>query len=322
MIKVSIIGSGAIGSNIAYMLAQKKIYDIYLIDKPGSTVAEGKALDLMQCLSIQDIPLSYDIKGSNDIASIKRSDVIVITAGLTRRPDMTRSDLMLQNAAIISSIAQGVKKYAKDALVIMVTNPLDSMCWHFQKISDCPENKVIGMAGVLDSGRFRYFLSKHFKTDIRNIQAMVMGSHDDQMIPSLHYTYVNGVSLNDYIKQGRVTQEEMSEIIQLTKKAGGQIVSLLKDKSAYFAPAAGVINILESYVLDQKRMLPCSVNLNMLEAENDVFIGMPVVIGGNGVEEVCDLKLSAKEEEGFRQSIDMLMKQNVEISFSAKKAVG
>lgn len=315
MIKVSIIGAGSIGSNIAYRLAQSQFYDIHLVDKPDTNIAEGKSLDLMHSLAASNISCPYRIYGSNDIKTIRNSDIVIITAGESRTQNSgDRNGLMRVNADIIKEIALKVKAYAKNSFVIVVTNPVDSMAWYFQKISGMSENRVVGMAGTLDTARFRFFLSQELDLDMNDIQAMVIGPHDDHMMPLLRYTNISGIPLREFIKKGWITEETLLNVIQKTKKAGSEIVSLLKDKSAYYAPAESVVKIVESYALNQRRVLVCSVNLGIFEEEKDLCIGLPVVIGSNGIEAACPLEFEGNEEEEFRKSIKAVMQKNFQLT--------
>ena len=310
MIKVSIIGAGTVGSTVAHLLAQKGFYDLHLIDKPGSTKAKGKAVDIMQALAIQGTSLSYSIKGSDVIQDIKRSDVVIVAAGVNKTPDMTRQDLALQNGRVIDAIAHNVKQYAPDSFVIVVTNPLDSMTWHFQKSAEFPEHKVVGMGGVLDTGRFKYFLSRRLNLDVRDIHTLVIGSHDEHMIPLLSYTTISGIPIMDYIQQHDIKVEIINEAMQATKKSS---------QNTYFGPAEGIVKMVEAYVFDQKRIMSCSVNLNMAEPENDVYIGLPTVIGGQGVELICPVSLSTEEESDFRQNIQNMITFNIALSLATTK---
>ena len=267
MIKVSIIGAGTIGSAIAYLLAQKGYYNLYLIEKPGVYHASQKALDIMESLTILGSSIAYTIKGSDNIQDIKNSDILIIAAD----DHAQGPEKMTNNSEIIDSIAESAKEHAPNAFVIVVTNPVDAMTWKFQKSSDFPEHRVIGLSGVLNAGSLRYLLSSALGVDVRDIHTAIIGTHDQNMIPLLGYTTVSGMPLIDYMKQHNINEEKINSVIETTK--------VISKDHLCFAPAAAVLQMIESYIFDQKRILTCSVNMNMTEPESDVCLGLPVVIG-------------------------------------------
>ena len=322
MIKVSIIGAEALGATIAYILAQKGLYDINLIDPNQGQKAAGKALDIIQSLAVKGESVSYSLKGSEQLQDVMHSDVIVIATGQNYS---SQRNILYENASTIKDIAPYIKQYAPEAFVIVATQPVDSMAWHFQKLSDLPENKVVGLSGVLNAGRFKYYLSQRLKINVCDIHTFVIGAEHDQMLPLIAYTTLSGIPLVDYIEKNAISLDEVHGAINDTKKAQDNMFALLKE-SSYIAPAEGCVKILEAYVFDKKCILSCSLNLNVIEPENDVYIGLPCIIGSNGVEEICSLKLSTQEEINFRQSLQTLLKQNIELSFGStftrKKVAG
>ena len=299
--KISLIGAGQIGGTLAHLIGLKELGDVVLFDI-ASGVAKGKALDIAQSSSVD----GFDIKliGTDQYDDIKFSDVIIITAGVPRKPGMSRDDLLEINLKIIKQVSEGIKKHAPNAFVICITNPLDVIVMAFQKYSELPTNKVVGMAGVLDTSRFKLFLSLELKVPIKQIEALVMGGHGDTMGPLPRYTKVSGKSLETLISEGKISKEKLNQIIQRTRDGGAEIIKFLKTGSAYYAPAASGIEMVESYLKDQKKLLPCAAYLNGEYGVKNLYAGVPVIIGSNGVEKIEELKLNDKEKEQFKKSID------------------
>ena len=300
MKKISLIGAGNIGTILAYNLSRKKLGDIVLIDKVEG-LAEGKCLDLSQSLAVDGIDLS--IQGSDDISKIKNSDAIIITAGIPRKPGMSRDDLIETNFKVMESIGKAIKKFSPKSFVICVTNPLDAMVWSLREVSGIRKNMILGMAGILDSARFKFFLSELLKVSVCNIDTMVLGGHGDTMVPLLDYTTVSGIPLTHYIKLNKIDIKIVENIVDRTRNGGGEIVSLMKNSSAFFSPAVSAIEMLESYLKDQRKILPCSAYLNGEYNIKDLCVGVPVCIGSNGVEKIIELNLTKKEESQFKKSV-------------------
>ena len=284
MKKISLIGAGNIGTILAYDISRKNLGDIVLIDKVDG-LAEGKCLDLSQSLAVDEIDLS--IKGSTDISNIKDSDAIIITAGIPRKPGMSRDDLIETNFKVMESIGEAIKKYSPKSFVICVTNPLDAMVWSLKKITGLKKNMILGMAGILDSARFKFFLSKLLNISNSNIDTMVLGGHGDTMVPLLDYT----------------TEKEIEKIVERTRKGGGEIVSLMKNSSAFFSPAVSAIEMLESFLKNQRKILPCSAYLDGEYNIKGLCVGVPVCIGSNGIENIIELNLTKNEESQFKKSV-------------------
>ena len=299
--KISLIGAGQIGGTLAHLIGLKELGDVVLFDI-ASGIAKGKALDIAQSSSVD----GFDIKliGTDQYDDIKSSDVIIITAGVPRKPGMSRDDLLEINLKIIKQVSEGIKKHAPNAFVICITNPLDVIVMAFQKYSELPTNKVVGMAGVLDTSRFKLFLSLELKVPVKQIEALVMGGHGDTMVPLPRYTKVSGKSLETLISEGKISKEKLDQIIQRTRDGGAEIIKFLKTGSAYYAPAASGIEMAESYLKDQKKLLPCAAYLNGEYGVKNLYAGVPVIIGSNGVEKIEELKLNDKEKEQFKKSID------------------
>jgi malate dehydrogenase len=298
--KIALIGAGHIGGTLAHLIGLKELGDVVLFDiVPG--VPQGKALDLAQASPVA----GYDanLVGADDYAAIKGADVVIVTAGVPRQPGMSRDDLLSVNLGVISKVAAGIKAHAPDAFVICITNPLDAMVWALQKASGLPTNKVVGMAGVLDSSRFRYFLAQELNVSVEDVSAFVLGGHGDDMVPSVRYSTVAGVPLPDVIELGWTTKERIDAIVERTRKGGGEIVGLLKTGSAYYAPATAAIAMTESYLKDKKRVLPCAAYLSGEYGVNGLYVGVPVVIGADGVERVLEIKLDASERAMFEKSV-------------------
>ena len=298
--KISLIGAGQIGGTLAHLIGLKELGDVVLFDI-ASGIAKGKALDIAQSSSVD----GFDIKliGTDQYDDIKSSDVIIITAGVPRKPGMSRDDLLEINLKIIKQVSEGIKKHAPNAFVICITNPLDVIVMAFQKYSELPTNKVVGMAGVLDTSRFKLFLSLELKVPVKQIEALVMGGHGDTMVPLPRYTKVSGKSLETLISEGKISKEKLNQIIQRTRDGGAEIIKFLKTGSAYYAPAASGIEMAESYLKDQKKLLPCAAYLNGEYGVKNLYAGVPAIIGGKGVEKIDELSLNEIEKKQFEKSI-------------------
>ena len=299
--KISLIGAGQIGGTLAHLIGLKELADIVLFDVV-SGIAKGKALDIAQSSSVD----GFDVKliGTDQYEDIKSSDVIIITAGVPRKPGMSRDDLLEINLKIIKQVSEGVKKHAPNAFVICITNPLDVIVMAFQKYSKLPTNKVVGMAGVLDTSRFKLFLSLELKVPVKQIEALVMGGHGDTMVPLPRYTKVSEKSLETLISEGKISKEKLDQIVQRTRDGGAEIIKFLKTGSAYYAPAASGVEMAESYLKDQKKLLPCAAHLNGEYGVKNLYAGVPVIIGSNGVEKIKQLSLNNEEKKQFKKSID------------------
>ena len=298
--KIALIGAGQIGGTLAHLLALKELGDVVLFDI-AEGIPQGKSLDLAQSGAVEGF--NANLRGANDYADIAGSDVIIVTAGVPRKAGMSRDDLLGINLKVMASVGDGIKKHAPGAFVICITNPLDAMVWALQKASGLPANKVVGMAGVLDSGRFRHFLAEEFKVSVEDVTAFVLGGHGDDMVPSLRYSTLAGVPLPDLVKMGWTTQARLDAIIERTRKGGGEIVGLLKTGSAFYAPASSAVAMAESYLKDQRRVLPCAAQLNGEYGVNGIYVGVPVVIGAQGVERVLEVPLDAGEKAMFDKSV-------------------
>ena len=302
MKKIALIGAGQIGGTLAHLIGIKELVDEVVLFDVASGIAKGKALDIAQSSSVDGF--NVKLSGTDDYKDIKDSDVIIITAGVPRKPGMSRDDLLGINLKIIKQVAQGVKENAPNAFVICITNPLDVMVMAFQKFSGLPANKVVGMAGILDSSRFKLFLSLELGVPVREIEAMVMGGHGDTMVPMPRFTKVSGKPLLDLVKDGKISQERVEEINQRTRDGGAEIVKYLEKGSAFYAPAASGVQMAESYLKDEKKLLPCAVQLNGEYGVENVYAGVPVVIGKDGVEKIEVVDLDEKENKEFMHSID------------------
>lgn len=298
--KIALVGAGNIGGTLAHLIGLKELGDVVLYDI-NEGVPQGKALDLIESSPVEGF--DSNITGSCDYKDIAGSDVVIVTAGVPRKPGMSRDDLIEINAKIISQVAEGIKNNAPDAFVIVITNPLDAMVGLMQKKTGFKPEKVVGMAGVLDSARFRYFLAEEFKVSIEDITAFVLGGHGDTMVPSTRYSTVAGIPLPDLVKMGWTTQERLDKIVQRTRDGGAEIVGLLKTGSAFYAPASAAIQMAESFIKDKKRVLPCAAYLTGQYGVNGLYIGVPVIIGKNGVERIIEIKLDANEQKDFDKSV-------------------
>ncbi len=303
--KIALIGAGNIGGTLAHLAGLKEMGDVVLFDVAGG-VAAGKALDLMQSGAV-DLFDSH-MAGGADYAAIAGSDVVIVTAGFPRMPGMSRDDLLAKNAGVINQVADGIKAHCPDAFVIVITNPLDVMVWQLQRRSGLPAHKVVGMAGVLDSARFKLFLAQEFGVSVEDVTAFVLGGHGDTMVPLTRYSTVGGIPLHHLVQMGWTTQERIDAICARTANGGGEIVKLLERGSAFYAPAASAIAMAESYLLDKKRMMPCAALLTGQYGLHDLYIGVPVVIGAGGVERVVEINLEPDEKAAFDRSCDAVRK--------------
>jgi malate dehydrogenase len=299
--KIALIGAGNIGGTLAHLAAQKELGDIVLFDITEG-VPQGKALDLAQCGPVEGF--DAQITGTNDYADLAGSDVVIVTAGVPRKPGMSRDDLLGINLKVMKAVGEGIKNNCPDAFVICITNPLDAMVWALREFSGLPHNKVVGMAGVLDSARFSTFLAWEFGVSVRDVTSFVLGGHGDTMVPVVEYSTVKGIPVPDLIKMGKTTQERIDEIVKRTANGGGEVVALLKTGSAFYAPAASGIAMAEAYLKDQKRVLPCAAYLEGQYGVDGLYVGVPVKIGAGGVEEVLEISLDEKAKAGLQVSID------------------
>ena len=298
--KIALIGAGQIGGTLAHLAGLKELGDIVLFDIAEGT-PQGKALDLAESSPVD----GFDAKlsGANSYEAIAGSDVVIVTAGVPRKPGMSRDDLLEINLKVMEQVGAGIKAHAPDAFVICITNPLDAMVWALQKFSGLPANKVVGMAGVLDSARFRYFLAEEFDVSVEDVTAFVLGDHGDTMVPLTRYSTVAGIPLPDLVKMGWCTAERLEEIVQRTRDGGAEIVGLLKTGSAFYAPASSAIAMAESYLKDKKRVVPCAAHLTGQYGLSNTYVGVPVVIGANGVERVIEIEMNADEKAMFDKSV-------------------
>ena len=304
--KISLIGAGQIGGTLAHLIGLKELADEVIVFDIVSGIAKGKALDIAQSSSVDGFNVNFI--GTDRYEDIKNSDVIIITAGVPRKPGMSRDDLLGINLKIIKQVAEGIKKHSPNAFVICITNPLDVIVMAFQKYSGLPTNKVVGMAGILDSSRFKLFLSQELKTSVKNIEAMVMGGHGDTMVPLPRFTKVSGKPLLDLVKEGKISEERLEIINQRTRDGGAEIVKFLEKGSAFYAPAASGVEMASSYLRDEKKLLPCAAYLGGEYGVNDLYAGVPVVIGNKGVEKIEEINLNEKEKNEFKNSINAVKK--------------
>ena len=299
--KISLIGAGNIGGTLAHLAGLKNLGDIFVIDI-NKGMPQGKALDIEQSSVVEDF--DANIIGSNDYKDIADSDVVIVTAGVARKPGMSRDDLLETNTKIIKIVASAIKQFAPNAFVIVITNPLDAMVYVMQKVSGLPTNKVVGMAGVLDSSRMSLFLAREFNVSVEDVNSCVLGGHGDSMVPLIRYSSVAGIPVPDLIKMGWTSQEKIDQIIQRTRDGGAEIVKLLGNGSAYYAPASSAILMAESYLFDKRRILPVAAYLQGQYNVNDLYIGVQSVIGRNGVEKIIEFDLTSKEKEMLNSSIN------------------
>jgi malate dehydrogenase len=299
--KIALVGSGMIGGTLAHLAAMKELGDVVLFDIAEGLPA-GKALDLSQAGPVE----GYDaiLKGTSDYLDIKNADVVIVTAGVPRKPGMSRDDLLGINLKVMKAVGEGIKTNCPNAFVICITNPLDAMVWALREFSGLPHNRVVGMAGVLDSARFRHFLAEEFEVSMEDVTAFVLGGHGDTMVPILEYSTVAGIPVPDLIKMGWSTTEKMDAIVQRTRSGGGEIVQLLGNGSAYYAPATAAIQMAEAYLKDKKRVLPCAAHLSGEYGVDGLYVGVPIVIGANGVERVVEIELDDAARQNFQVSVD------------------
>ena len=311
--KITLIGAGQIGGTLAHLIALKEIADVVLFDVVEG-LAKGKALDIAQSSPVNGF--NINLSGTSSYEDTKNSDVIIITAGVPRKPGMTRDDLLGINLKIIKQVGEGIKKSSPNAFVICITNPLDVIVMALQKYSGLPKNKVVGMAGILDSSRFIYFLSQELKVPVQKIKSFVLGGHGDTMVAMLGSTEINGRKILDLVKEGKITKERLDAIVDRTKKGGAEIVKFLEKGSAFYAPAASGVEMAEAYLKDQKKQLPCACYLNGEYGVKDIYAGVPVIIGKNGVEKVIEIILSDEEKNNFIKSVN-----SVKELFNAAKKI-
>ena len=300
MAKISLIGAGNIGGELASLIASKSLGDIVLIDVIDG-LAKGKALDLGQSGAVRNF--SCSISGGRSLSKIKNSDVIVVTAGISRKPGMSRDDLISTNLEIMKNIGKAIKIYSPNAFIICVTNPLDAMAWVLKKTSGVKKNMIVGMAGILDSARFKFFLSKALNVSQEDIQTMVLGGHGDTMVPLMNYTKISAVPILEYIKQNNIKKKTVDDIVVRTRNGGGEVVSLLKTGSAFYAPAISACEIVESFLKNKKKLVPCSTYLTGEYGVKNLFVGVPVIIGNKGIEKVIKVEFSAEEKYQFKKSV-------------------
>ena len=306
MKKISLIGAGQIGGTLAHLIGLKELVDEVVLFDVASGIAKGKALDIAQSSSVDGFNVKFS--GTDIYEDIKNSDVIIITAGVPRKPGMSRDDLLGINLKIIKQVAEGIKKHSSDAFVICITNPLDVMVMAFQKYSNLPTNKVVGMAGILDSSRFKLFLSLELNVPVKEIETMVMGGHGDTMVPLPRFTKVSGIPLLDLVAEGKISLEQLEGINQRTRNGGAEIVKFLEKGSAFYAPAASGVEMATAYLNDKKKILPCAAYLSGEYGIDGLYAGVPVVIGKNGAEKIEEISLDDKEKKEFLNSIDAVKK--------------
>ncbi|WP_019831123.1 malate dehydrogenase [Sphingomonas sp. PR090111-T3T-6A] len=306
--KIALIGAGNIGGTLAHLAAAKELGDVVLFDVVEG-VPQGKALDLAQCGPVEGF--DANLKGTNDYADIAGADVIIVTAGVARKPGMSRDDLLGINLKVMKAVGEGIKANAPDAFVICITNPLDAMVWALREFSGLPTNKVVGMAGVLDSARFRHFLADEFKVSVKDVNAFVLGGHGDTMVPVIEYSTIAGIPVPDLIEMGWSTKEKIDAIIARTRSGGGEIVGLLKTGSAFYAPATSAIEMAEAYLKDKKRVLPCAAYLDGQYGVDGLYVGVPVIIGAGGIEKIVEVKLSDEAKANLQVSVDAVKELQV-----------
>jgi malate dehydrogenase len=299
--KIALIGSGQIGGTLAHLIGLKELGDVVMFDI-AEGIPQGKSLDLAQSSPVDGF--DSRLSGTNSYDAIEGASVCIVTAGVPRKPGMSRDDLLGINLKVMEQVGAGIKKYAPNAFVICITNPLDAMVWALQKYCGLPKNMVVGMAGVLDSARFRYFLADEFNVSVEDVTAFVLGGHGDTMVPLVRYSTVAGIPLPDLVKMGWTTEKRMDEIVTRTRNGGAEIVNLLKTGSAFYAPATSAIAMAESYLKDKKRVLPCASYINGEYGVKDLYVGVPVIIGAKGVERVVEIELTSAEREMFNKSAE------------------
>jgi malate dehydrogenase len=313
--KIALIGAGNIGGTLAHLIGLKELGDVVLFDVFGG-VAAGKALDIMQSGPVDGFDAL--MSGGSDYSAIKGADVVIVTAGFPRTPGMSRDDLIGKNAGVIAEVAAGIRANCPDAFVICITNPLDAMVWVMKQKSGLPANRVVGMAGILDSSRFRLFLAQEFGVSVEDVTAFVLGGHGDTMVPLTRYSTVAGIPVPDLVKMGWTTQAKIDAIVARTRDGGGEIVKLLERGSAFYAPAASAVAMAESFLLDKKRVLPCAALLNGEYGVKDLYVGVPVVIGAGGIERIVEIEMNAEEKAAFDKSCAAVR----ELVEAAKQLIG
>jgi len=299
--RLALIGSGMIGGTLAHLAGLKQLGDVVMFDIADG-LPQGKALDISESAPVEGF--DAEIVGAGDYGAIEGADVCIVTAGIARKPGMSRDDLLGVNLKVMEQVGAGIRKYAPGAFVICITNPLDAMVWALHKFSGLPRNKVVGMAGVLDSARFRFFLAEEFGVSVEDVSAFVLGGHGDSMVPLPRYSTVAGIPLPDLVKMGWTTNERLESIIERTRNGGAEVVGLLKSGSAYYAPAASAIAMAEAYLRDKKRVLPCAAHLDGQYGVSDLYVGVPVVLGAGGVERVIEIDLNKAERKAFDGSVE------------------
>ena len=298
--KIALIGGGQIGGTLAHLAGLKELGDVVIFDIADG-IPQGKGLDIAESSPVDGFDAAYS--GTTKYKDIKGADVVIVTAGVPRKPGMSRDDLLEINLKVMQQVGEGIAAHAPNAFVICITNPLDAMVWALRQFSGLPHHKVVGMAGVLDSARFQYFLSQEFNVSVKDVSAFVLGGHGDTMVPLTRYSTVAGIPLPDLVKMGWTTKERLDEIVQRTRDGGAEIVGLLKTGSAFYAPAASAIAMAESYLKDQKRVLPCAAYLDGQYGVKDMYVGVPTVIGDKGVERIVEISLNASEKKNFEKSV-------------------
>ena len=299
--KIALIGAGMIGGTLAHLAAMKEMGDIVVFDVVEGMPA-GKALDISQAGPVEGF--DAQLRGTNDYADIAGADVCIVTAGIARKPGMSRDDLLKTNLGVMKAVGEGIRAHAPDAFVICITNPLDAMVWALREYSQLPHNRVVGMAGVLDSARFRHFLAEEFGVSVEDVSAFVLGGHGDTMVPVIEYSTVAGIPIPDLVKMGWSSQDKIDAIVDRTRKGGGEIVGLLGTGSAYYAPATSAIAMAESFLKDKKRLLPCAAHLTGQYGVDDLYVGVPVVIGAGGVERIVEIELNETAKANFDVSVE------------------
>jgi len=299
--KIALIGGGQIGGTLAHLIGLKELGDVVMFDI-AEGLPQGKTLDLSQSGPVDGF--NAKLKGTNDYADIKGADVVIVTAGVPRKPGMSRDDLVAINLKVMAAVGEGIKANCPGAFVVCITNPLDAMVWALQKFSGVPHNMIVGMAGVLDSARFRYFLAEELGVSVEDVSAFVLGGHGDTMVPMPRFSTVAGIALPELVKMGWIKQDRLDQIIQRTRDGGAEIVGLLKTGSAYYAPATSGVLMAESFLKDQKRVLPCAVYVDGAYGIKDLYVGLPVVIGEKGIERIVEIELTASEKDALNKSAD------------------
>ncbi len=299
--KIALIGAGQIGGTLAHLAAMKELGDVIIFDIAEGT-PQGKALDIAESSPVDGF--DSKLSGANDYSQIKDADVCIVTAGVPRKPGMSRDDLLGINLKVMKAVGEGIRNNAPNAFVICITNPLDAMVWALREFSGLPHKKVVGMAGILDSARFRHFLAEEFRVSVKDVNAFVLGGHGDTMVPLPRYSTVGGIPLPDLVRMGWITQEKLDSIIQRTRDGGAEIVGLLKTGSAFYAPAAAAIQMAEAFLKDQRRVLPCATYVSGAYGLNGIYVGVPTLIGAQGVEKIIEIELNTSETSDFQKSID------------------